>query len=134
MGQDHFCITYLSKCISKHNFLSKKQDVECQIDILRLVNLKDHLNIVSLKDVMEDNENVYIMLELCKGGKLYCRMVERSAYPHPQATKLIDRNPKLGSTLRASRFTCGSKRCATVCNSLYSFFQCIRNPPIAEGS
>lgn len=46
----------------------------------------------------------------------------------------LDRNPKLGSTLRASRFTCGSKRCATVCNSLYSFFQCIRNPPIAEGS
>jgi calcium-dependent protein kinase len=43
------------------------------LQVLELVG--DHLNIAALKSAFEDRDYVYFILELCKGGELFDRIV-----------------------------------------------------------
>lgn len=42
-----------------------------------LTKLKGSLNIVKLEDVYEDEESVFIVMELCKGGELWHAIGDR---------------------------------------------------------
>ncbi|KAL5546327.1 hypothetical protein UlMin_006014 [Ulmus minor] len=48
-----------------------------------------HPNIVSLKDTFEDNNAVYLVMDLCEGGELFDRIIARGHYTERSAAALI---------------------------------------------
>jgi len=102
LGAGSFGVTYLCtqittgkcyacKCISKSNLVSQKEKkrVEREVDILRLINLKEHPNIVALKDILEDDDHVYIVMELCEGGTILDCMVKNGSFDESRAAQMI---------------------------------------------
>ncbi|KAH0882002.1 hypothetical protein HID58_058098 [Brassica napus] len=51
------------------------EDVSREVKILRA--LTGHKNLVQFYDAFEDDENVYIVMELCKGGELLDKILQR---------------------------------------------------------
>ncbi|QCD97056.1 Protein kinase [Vigna unguiculata] len=51
------------------------EDVRREVKILRA--LTGHKNLVQFYDAYEDNDNVYIVMELCKGGELLDKILSR---------------------------------------------------------
>jgi calcium-dependent protein kinase len=63
--------------------------IKREVEVLR--RLEGSLNIIRLVDVFEDDENVYIVQELCRGGELYDRIGERHYSERTVSTS--SRNP-----------------------------------------
>ncbi|KAL9245770.1 hypothetical protein vseg_019384 [Gypsophila vaccaria] len=51
------------------------EDVRREVKILK--GLAGHSNLIKIYDAYEDNENVYIVMELCQGGELLDRILSR---------------------------------------------------------
>ncbi|CAK8544175.1 unnamed protein product [Lathyrus sativus] len=79
---------YACKCIPKVK-LVKEDDLE---DVRREIQIMHHLvgssNVVSIKGAYEDSGFVYIVMELCEGGELFDRIVQRDHYTERKAAKL----------------------------------------------
>lgn len=79
---------YACKCIPKVK-LVKEDDLE---DVRREIQIMHHLvgssNVVSIKGAYEDSVFVYIVMELCEGGELFDRIVQRDHYTERKAAKL----------------------------------------------
>lgn len=54
------------------------EDVRREVEIMR--HLPQHPNIVRYKEVYEDKEAIYLVMELCEGGELFDRIVARGHY------------------------------------------------------
>ncbi|KAL1827088.1 hypothetical protein ACET3Z_005500 [Daucus carota] len=91
LGRGEFGVTYeceniengekmACKKISKNRLRTAidVQDVRREVDIMR--RLPCHPNIVSYKEVFEDKEAIYLVMELCAGGELFDRIVARGHY------------------------------------------------------
>ncbi|KAL3634353.1 Calcium-dependent protein kinase 24 [Castilleja foliolosa] len=91
LGRGEFGVTY--QCFNDTNgesFACKKipksklrtdidvEDVRREVEIMR--HLPKHPNIVSYKEVYEDKEAIYLVMELCEGGELFDRIVGRGHY------------------------------------------------------
>lgn len=91
LGRGEFGVTY--ECQDKENGekvackkISKSRlrteididDVRREVDIMR--HLPQHPNIVRYKDVFEDKEAIYLVMELCQGGELFDRIVAKGHY------------------------------------------------------
>lgn len=63
------------------------EDVRREVKILRA--LTGHLNLVKFYDAYEDLENVYIVMELCEGGELLDRILERGGKYSEDDAKVI---------------------------------------------
>lgn len=64
------------------------EDVRREVTILR--GLTGHNNLVQFYDAFEDNENVYIVMELCEGGELLDRILSRGGkYSEEDARAVI---------------------------------------------
>ncbi|KAL0453226.1 UNVERIFIED_CONTAM: CDPK-related kinase [Sesamum latifolium] len=60
------------------------EDVRREVKILRA--LTGHKNLVQLYDAYEDEDNVYVVMELCRGGELLDRILSRGGkYPEEDA-------------------------------------------------
>jgi calcium-dependent protein kinase len=75
---------FACKAIGKHltgaDVSEKKRSghidsIRRELEVLR--RLSGSLNVVKLIDVYEDEQNVYVVQELCKGGELWHRIGER---------------------------------------------------------
>ncbi|KAF5728820.1 calcium-dependent protein kinase 24 [Tripterygium wilfordii] len=85
-GITHECVeletgdNYACKTISKEKLRTEidVEDVRREVEIMR--HLPKHPNIVTLKEVYEDKEAVYLVMELCKGGELFDRIVAKGHY------------------------------------------------------
>ncbi len=53
----------------------KEWKVQQEIEILRLGG--DHRNIIGFRDVFQDEDNWYIVMEMAEGGELFDRLVEQ---------------------------------------------------------
>ncbi|KAG1436058.1 hypothetical protein G6F56_013722 [Rhizopus delemar] len=60
--------------------------LDSEIDIFTKVR---HQNIVSLHDIYESEDAVYIVTDLCTGGELFQRIVERGTYTEVMASDLV---------------------------------------------
>uniref|UniRef100_A0A061RPT8 non-specific serine/threonine protein kinase n=1 Tax=Tetraselmis sp. GSL018 TaxID=582737 RepID=A0A061RPT8_9CHLO len=82
-GQDFAC-----KTINKKKLTSKDdvEDVRREISIMKHL---DHPNIVRLKEAYEDRDHVHIVMEVCTGGELFDRIVERGHYSEKDAADLV---------------------------------------------
>lgn len=91
LGRGEFGITY--QCVDNENGenvackkISKSklrteidvEDVRREVEIMR--HLPKHPNIVSYKDVYEDKEAIYLVMELCEGGELFDRIIAKGHY------------------------------------------------------
>lgn len=54
------------------------EDVRREVEIMR--HLPKHPHIVSYKEVYEDKEAIYLVMEVCGGGELFDRIVSRGHY------------------------------------------------------
>lgn len=99
LGQGQFGITYLCteiatgidyacKSITKRKLISR-EDVE---DVRREIQIMHHLagqkNIVMIKGAYEDPLYVHIVMELCSGGELFDRIIQRGHYSERKAAEL----------------------------------------------
>ncbi|XP_065852385.1 calcium-dependent protein kinase 26 [Euphorbia lathyris] len=99
LGQGQFGTTYLCvenstnieyacKSISKRKLISKEdvEDVRREIQIMH--HLAGHKNIVTIKGAYEDPLYVHIVMELCSGGELFDRIIQRGHYSERRAAEL----------------------------------------------
>ncbi|XP_047321759.1 calcium-dependent protein kinase 26 [Impatiens glandulifera] len=99
LGQGQFGTTYLCteistgveyacKSISKRKLISKDDvdDVRREIQIMH--HLAGHTNIVTIKGAYEDPLYVHIVMELCAGGELFDRIIQRGHYSERRAAQL----------------------------------------------
>ncbi|KAM3287667.1 calcium-dependent protein kinase 4 [Capsicum chacoense] len=99
LGQGQFGTTYLCtenssgaeyacKSISKRKLISKEDvdDVRREIQIMH--HLSGHKNIVTIKGAYEDPLYVHIVMEICSGGELFDRIIQRGHYSERKAAEL----------------------------------------------
>ncbi|MED6106193.1 Calcium-dependent protein kinase 25 [Stylosanthes scabra] len=81
-------IKYACKSIAKVKLLTD-DDVD---DVRREIQIMHHLagspNVVSIKGAYEDAVAVHLVMELCAGGELFDRIIERGHYTEKKAAKL----------------------------------------------
>lgn len=75
------------KVISKRRLSdADKLNLKNEIEVMKQV---DHPNIVKLYDVYEDEKYFFLVMELCKGGELYEKIVEREQFSEAEARNTI---------------------------------------------
>ncbi|KAL7605116.1 hypothetical protein Lser_V15G17048 [Lactuca serriola] len=81
-------INYACKSISKRKLICKEdvEDVRREIQIMH--HLTGHKNIVTIKGAYEDTLYVHIVMELCNGGELFDRIIQRGQYSERKAAEL----------------------------------------------
>ncbi|XP_059632880.1 calcium-dependent protein kinase 24 [Cornus florida] len=100
LGRGEFGITYkcvntetgetlACKKISKNRLKTEVdvQDVRREVEIM--IHLPSHPNIVKYKEVYEDRDAVYLLMELCQGGELFDRIVDRGHYTERAAVTIL---------------------------------------------
>lgn len=120
LGRGEFGVTYqcfddangeslACKKISKSKLRTEIdiEDVRREVEIMR--HLPEHPNIVRYREVYEDREAIYLVMELCEGGELFDRIVARGHYTERAAalvTKTILEVVKVPITLSRSLCLC----------------------------
>ncbi|CAL9766550.1 unnamed protein product [Musa acuminata subsp. burmannicoides] len=100
LGQGQFGTTYLCvdkndgkeyacKSIPKRKLLCRDdyEDVWREIQIMH--HLSEHPNVVRIKGTYEDTLFVHLVMELCAGGELFDRIIQKGHYSERKATQLI---------------------------------------------
>ncbi|VFQ63163.1 unnamed protein product [Cuscuta campestris] len=79
---------YACKSISKRKLISSEDVEDVRREIQIMYHLAGHKNIVSIKGAYEDLLYVHIVMELCGGGELFDRIIERGHYSERKAAEL----------------------------------------------
>lgn len=81
--------TFACKSIPKRKLLCKEDydDVWREIQIMH--HLSEHPNVVRIHGTYEDTSSVHLVMELCEGGELFDRIVQKGHYSERQAANLI---------------------------------------------
>lgn len=58
-------------------------DVQREVEILQLVSDNEH--VAELYDTFEDDKAVHMVLELCKGGELFDRIISKGTFTERMA-------------------------------------------------
>lgn len=82
---DQFACKSISK--KKLRMAVDVEDVRREVVIMR--HLPRHPNLVSLRDVYEDDNAVHLVMELCEGGELFDRIVARGHYTERAAANVM---------------------------------------------
>lgn len=99
LGQGQFGTTYLCteistgvdyacKSITKRKLISKEDVEDVRREIRIMHHLAGHKNIVTIKGAYEDTLYVHIVMELCNGGELFDRIIQRGHYTEHKAAEL----------------------------------------------
>lgn len=99
LGRGQFGVTYLvshretdrsfaCKTIATRRLVNREmvEDVRREVQIMH--HLTGHRNIVDLKGAYEDRQSVNLVMELCEGGELFDRIIERGYYSEKAAAAL----------------------------------------------
>ncbi|KAI5575570.1 hypothetical protein BDE02_10G219900 [Populus trichocarpa] len=99
LGQGQFGTTFLCvekatkkefacKSIAKRKLLTDEdvEDVRREIQIMH--HLAGHPNVISIKGAYEDAMAVHVVMELCAGGELFDRIIQRGHYTERKAAEL----------------------------------------------
>ncbi|KAL3690099.1 hypothetical protein R1sor_016408 [Riccia sorocarpa] len=94
-GATYFCEekgtgkAFACRTISKQKLLVQADVEEVRREIQIMHHLRGQPNVVMIRDAYEDDQNVYIVMELCEGGELFDRIVEKGKYNEAEASALI---------------------------------------------
>jgi len=96
LGHGHYGVVRLATDkVTKEKFaiktirkakVSKYDALKREIDILRSC---DHPNIIKLVEVHEDEKSIHLVQELCTGGELFDRIIQRGHYTEHDAKQII---------------------------------------------
>ena len=100
LGRGQFGITYLCeqrstkaqyavKTVKKRSLTSLDSVDDTKREVAILKRLSGHENIVQLRGVFEDDENIYICMELCAGGELFDKIIAKGHYAEKDAATLV---------------------------------------------
>lgn len=81
-------LQYACKCIPKRKLISSEEIEDVGREVEVMCHLSGHPNIVTLKGTYEDAATVYLVMELCEGGELFDRIIERGTYTEAEAAHL----------------------------------------------
>ncbi|KAI7753186.1 hypothetical protein M8C21_030921 [Ambrosia artemisiifolia] len=93
-GTTYLCVEkktnkqYACKSIAKRKLLTDDDIVDVKREIEIMHHLSGHPNVVSIKGAYEDAISVYLVMELCAGGELFDRIIEKSYYSERKAADL----------------------------------------------
>ncbi|PIA59731.1 hypothetical protein AQUCO_00400556v1 [Aquilegia coerulea] len=93
-GTTFFCLEkstgkeYACKSIARRKLITEEdvEDVRREIQIMH--HLAGHPNVVSIKGAYEDAVAVHVVMELCAGGELFDRIIQRGHYSEKKASEL----------------------------------------------
>jgi len=74
------------KVIAKNQSPEELNLLQREIDIMRKLK---HPNIIALEEVFDEDDNIYLILELVTGGELFDQIVARGTYTEADAANLI---------------------------------------------
>ncbi|KAK9282917.1 hypothetical protein L1049_011142 [Liquidambar formosana] len=79
---------YACKSIAKRKLITDEdvEDVRREIQIMH--HLAGHPNVISIKGAYEDATAVHVVMELCAGGELFDRIIQRGHYTERKAAEL----------------------------------------------
>lgn len=77
------------KSISKRKLVTPEDIADVQREVQIMHHLAGHPNVVQLKGAYEDKHHVHIVMEVCQGGELFDRIVERGKYTEKDAAAAI---------------------------------------------
>ncbi|KAJ7523020.1 hypothetical protein O6H91_18G035000 [Diphasiastrum complanatum] len=80
---------YACKSIAKRKLISKEDVDDVRREIQVMHHLSGHPHIVQIKGAYEDSSSVHLVMELCAGGELFDRIIQRGHYSERQAAELI---------------------------------------------
>ncbi|CDS07545.1 hypothetical protein LRAMOSA01494 [Lichtheimia ramosa] len=78
--------SYALKIILKKAIAGKEHMLDSELDILMQVH---HPHIVSMHDMYESKDAVYIVTDLCEGGELFQQLLERGTYTEKDASNIV---------------------------------------------
>ena len=64
------------KIINKKKIINKYHETSIKRELDILQNIK-HINIINTKQILNDSENIYIIMEYCENGELFNHIVEK---------------------------------------------------------
>ena len=76
------------KTITKKRY-STPQEIKMIKNEINLMKVVDHPNIVRIFEFFEDEENIYIITELCTGGQLFDAIVKKKSFSENEAASLM---------------------------------------------
>eukprot|EP00976_Prorocentrum_cordatum_P097598 1191054-Prorocentrum_minimum.AAC.7 len=100
LGRGQFGVTYLAthnttgikyacKVISKKKMVTKEDAEDVEREVAIMYHLAGHPNVVKLLGAYEDKHNVQLVMELCEGGELFDRIVEKGHYTEKSASTMF---------------------------------------------
>lgn len=57
---------------------------------IHIMQKLDHPNVLKLYEYFIDDTDVYLVTEICKGGELFDRIVEKNNYSEPEAAHIFE--------------------------------------------
>jgi len=79
-------VKFAVKVIAKNQSSDEISLLKREIDIMKKLK---HSNIIGLEDCYEDEETIYLVLELATGGELFDQIVSRGSYSERDAANII---------------------------------------------
>jgi len=79
-------VKFAVKVIAKNQSEDELSLLRREIDIMKKLN---HEHIISLTDFFEDNNTIYLILELAVGGELFDQIISRGSYSERDAANII---------------------------------------------
>lgn len=80
---------YACKSISRAKLLSEQEIDDVRREVMILQHLSGQPNIVEFRGAYEDKQNVYLVMEVCKGGELFDRIIEKGNYTEREAATIM---------------------------------------------
>jgi len=74
------------KIIEKNQSEEELQLLQREIDIMQKL---DHKNIISLEEVYDEKDTIYLVMELVQGGELFDQIVSRGTYSEADAAHIV---------------------------------------------
>ncbi|CAI5988741.1 unnamed protein product [Closterium sp. NIES-64] len=81
-------LTFACKSIAKAGILTAEDAEDVRNEVGFLEELRGHPHIVAVHATFEDDDNIHIVMELCKGGDLFDRIKLRGRMPEPAAAAI----------------------------------------------
>lgn len=79
-------------CSHRRAFVQEDvHDIQREVQVLRLVG--KHENVAELISVFEDSSYVHLILELCRGGELFDRVVAKGTFSEKMAAGMLCSDP-----------------------------------------
>jgi len=80
---------YACKSISKRKLITPEDIHDVQREVQIMHHLAGHQNITRLKGSYEDKGSVHLVMEICSGGELFDRIVQRGHYTEKDAAGMV---------------------------------------------